>query len=61
MKAWLDCNPEQFAYVNADGDEIINGENYIYIILSCLYSPKESHFVEIKLQKLANGDVQLHN
>ena len=27
MKAWLDCNPKQFSYIDANGDEIINGKN----------------------------------
>lgn len=44
-----------------DGDEIINGKNCAYAILSHLHSPQESHFMEVKLQKLANGDTQLHN
>lgn len=61
MKAWLDCNPKQFTYVNADGDEIINGKNYAYAILSYLHGPKGSHFAKVELQKLADGDTQLHN
>ena len=40
MKTWLDCNPKQFTYVDADGDEIINGKNCAYVIFSSLYGPK---------------------
>ena len=61
MKAWLNCNPKQFAYIDADGDEIINSKNCTYAILSCLCGPKESHFMEVELQKLTDGDIQLHN
>lgn len=61
MKAWLDCNPKQFAYIDADRDEIINGKNCAYAILSWLHGPKGSHFMEGELQKLADGDTQLYN
>ena len=61
IKGWLDCNPKQFAYIDVDGDEIINGKNCSYAILSCLQGPKESHFTEVELQKLADGDTHLHN
>lgn len=61
MKAWLDCNPKQFTYVDADRDEIINSKNCTYVILSHLHSPKGSHFAEVELQKLADRDIWLHN
>ena len=61
MKAWLDCNPKQFARIDADGDKIINCKNCTYSILSYLHSPKGSHFAEVELQKLADGDIQLYN
>ena len=61
MKAWLDCNPKQSAYTNADGDEIIYGKNCAYAILSCLCRPKGSHFMEVELQKLTDKDIWLHN
>ena len=61
MKAWLNYNPKQFAYIDADRDEIINGKNCAYVILSYLCSLKSSHFTEVKLQKLADRDTQLHN
>ena len=61
IKAWLDCNSKQFAYIDVDGDEIINGNNCAYAILSWLRGPKGSHFMEVELQKLADRDTQLHN
>lgn len=61
MKAWLDCNPKQFAYTDANGNEIINGKNYAYAIFSCLHRTKGSHFVEVELQKLADDNTWLHN
>ena len=60
IKVWLNCNPKQFAYIDADGDEIINGKNYTYAILSHLCGVKGSHFAEVKLQKLADRDMRLH-
>ena len=57
MKAWLNCNLKQFTNIDADGDEIINSKNCAYAILSCLCGPKESHFTEVELQKLANKDM----
>ena len=41
MKAWLDCNPKQFAYINANGDEIIHGKNYITPSSPAFRAPKE--------------------
>ena len=61
IKAWLDCNPKQFAYVDANREEIIHGKNCAYAILSCLQGPKGSHFAEVELKKLADGDMCLHN
>lgn len=61
MKAWLNCNPKQFTYVDADGDEIINSKNCAYAILFHLCSLKGSHFMEVELQRLANGDTHLYN
>lgn len=57
--AWL--NPKQFAYVDVDDNEIINGKNCAYTIHSHLHGPKGSHFVEVKLKKLADRDTGLHN
>lgn len=61
MKAWLDCNPKQFVYIDTDGDEIINGKNCAYAILSHLCHPKGSHFAQVELQKLADRNTCLHN
>ena len=61
MKTWLNCNPKQFAYINVERDKIINGKNCAYTILSHLHGPKGSHFTEVELQKLADGDTQLYN
>ena len=61
MKAWLDYNTKQFAYVDTDRDEIINGKNCTYVIFSHLRRPKGYHFVEVKLQKLVDRDTCLYN
>ena len=49
IKAWLDCNPKQCAYIDVNRDEIINSKNCAYAILSSLLGPKESHFAEVEL------------
>ena len=61
IQAWLDSNPKQFSYIDTDGNEIINGKNCIYAILSHLKRAKGSHFTEVELQKLAARNTCLHN
>lgn len=61
MQPWLDYNPKQFSYVDGNGNEIINGKNCAYAILSYLKGAKGSHFVEVELQKLTARDIHLHN
>lgn len=61
MQAWPDCNPKQFVYIDADGDEIINSKNCTYAIFFQLCGAKNSHFSEVELQKLAAEDTHLYD